>query len=44
VRDEHSKKPWVKPELRKIELTDELLDLFARQARDEARMPVKRAK
>ena len=38
------KKPWTKPEIRRIAITDELLDLMARKARAEAPMPFKRTK
>lgn len=38
------KKPWSKPEVRSIAVTEELLNLFARAAREEAPIPVKRTK
>lgn len=38
------KKPWSKPEVRELPVTDELLDLFARNTNERAAMPVKRAK
>lgn len=40
----NKKKPWTKPEIRRIEATDELLDLMAHKARVEAPMPVKSTK
>ena len=42
--DKRTKLPWVKPEVRKIAVTEELLDIFARQTREQADIPVKRAK
>jgi hypothetical protein len=44
VEDMKIKKPWSKPEVRRLPITDELLDIFARDTRDERRIPVKRAK
>ena len=38
------KKAWAKPEVRKIELTDEFFDFITSQAREIARTPVKRAR
>jgi len=40
----NQKKPWVKPQVRKVTLTDELYSHLMREAHGEARMPVKRAK
>ena len=39
-----TRKPWVRPVVRPLELNDELLQLFAADAKAKAMMPVKRAK
>ena len=39
-----SKKPWTRPTLRRLEKSDDLLELLASVARDKADMPVKRVK
>jgi hypothetical protein len=38
------KKAWAKPEIRRLAITDELLELIARNASAQAPMPVKRLK
>jgi hypothetical protein len=38
------KKAWSKPEVRRLAVTDRLLDLIALSAKSEAPMPVKRPK
>ena len=38
------KKPWTKPVMRKLEPTDELLKLFANNAKDAAVPPTKHMK
>lgn len=44
MNERSNRKAWVKPEVRQIESSDELLDLIARHARTKAPMPVKRVK
>ena len=39
-----TKKPWTTPTLRRLEMTDDLLDQLARQAGDKLRIPVKQGK
>jgi len=39
-----TKKPWSKPEVRDLPVTDEILELFARQAKEETPLPIKRTK
>jgi hypothetical protein len=41
-RNMQKKKPWSKPEVRSLPVTDELLDLIARNTSDQGVMPVKR--
>lgn len=39
-----SKKPWIRPTLRRLQKTDDLLELLASISQDKADMPVKRVK
>ena len=44
MNEQSKKKPWTKPEVRRIVATDELLELMAQKARENAPMPIKLAK
>ena len=39
-----TKKPWTTPTLRRLQMSDPLLDQLARHARDQAAIPVKQGK
>lgn len=39
-----NKKSWATPQVRQLEMTDELLELFARDAKQRSDMAIKRTK
>ncbi len=44
MTESKAKKPWTTPRLKRLEVTDEILNLFAENARSAASMPAKRVK